>query len=421
LKILVIGSGGREHALVWKLAQSPLAEQLFAAPGNAGTARIATNLDIAVTDVPALVKAARDNRIDLAVVGPEAALEVGVVDEFQKAGIPIFGPTRKAARIETSKAFSEDLMLRYGIPCARGPAFSDYARAAEYVKQQKMPVWIKVDGLAAGKGAIVAQSVPEAIEILTSLMEKRALGASGEKVVIQENLAGREMSAFAFSDGRTVLPLASACDYKRVYDGDKGLNTGGMGSFSPPEFDTPRLEKAVLEKLMTPTAKALSNEGSPYQGILYGGLVITSEGPKAIEFNARFGDPETQVILPRLKTDLVDIMMAAIEGKLDKVKIEIRPEACVAVVIASGGYPGKYQTGLPISGLDDVDKDVTVFHAGTKLGPKGEVLTSGGRVLAVSALGKTLEDARKKAYANVPRIKFGGCHYRTDIAKMGAV
>ncbi len=420
MNILVIGSGGREHALVWKLAQSPKAERLFAAPGNAGTARIATNLDVAVTDVPALLKAARDNRIDLTVVGQEAALEVGIVDEFRKAGIPIFGPTQKAARIETSKAFSEELMVKHGIPCARGPAFSDYAKAADYVKQQKMPVWIKADGLAAGKGAIVAQSVPEAIEILTNLMEKGALGASGEKVVIQENLAGREMSAFAVTDGQTVLPLASACDYKRVHDGDKGLNTGGMGSFSPPEFDTPQLEKTVLERLMTPTVKALSKEGSPYQGILYGGLVITDEGPKAIEFNARFGDPETQVILPRLKTDLVDIMTAAIEGKLDKIKIEIRPEACVAVVIASGGYPGKYPIGLPVSGVDDVDKDVTVFHAGTKLGPKGDVLTNGGRVLAVAALGKTLEDARQKAYKNVSRIKFAGCHYRTDIARIGA-
>ncbi len=371
-----------------------------------------------MTDIPALATAARDNRIDLVVVGPEAALEVGVVDHFQNIGIPVFGPTQKAARIETSKAFSEDLMLKHKIPCARGPAFSDYARAVDYVRQQRMPVWIKADGLAAGKGAIVAQTLSEAIEILTYLMQKKALGASGEKVVIQENLTGREMSAFAFSDGKTVLPLASACDYKRVYDGDKGLNTGGMGSFSPPEFDTPALEKTVLDTLMKPTVNALAKEGSPYQGILYGGLVITSAGPKAIEFNARFGDPETQVILPRLKTDLVDVMMAAVEGRLDKMKIDVSAEACVAVVIASGGYPGKYQTGLPISGLDDVDKDVVVFHAGTKPGPKGEVLTNGGRVLAVSALGKTLEQARAKAYANVSRIKFAGCHFRTDIAKI---
>jgi phosphoribosylamine--glycine ligase len=420
LRILVIGSGGREHALVWKLAQSPLAEQLFAAPGNAGTARIATNLDIAVTDVPALVKATRDNRIDLAVVGPEAALEVGVVDEFHKAGIPIFGPTQAAARIETSKVFSKTLMKKYAIPCGRSVVFTDYTAAKSYVEQQKPPIVVIADGLAAGKGVVIAPTVADAVKALTDMMVSKTFGAAGDRVLVEEFLVGREMSAFSFTDGRTVVPMAPACDYKRVNDNDEGPNTGGMGCYSPPAFYTGALGKTVQTKVMDPTVRALAAEGSPYQGILYGGLMIDGQSVKTLEFNARFGDPEAQVILPRLKTDLVDIMMGVVEGKLDKVKIEIRPEACVAVVIASGGYPGRYQTGLPISGLDDVDKDVTVFHAGTKPGPKGEVLTSGGRVLAVSALGKTLEDARKKAYANVPRIKFAGCHYRTDIAKIEA-
>lgn len=386
------------------------------APGNAGTAHIAQNLDIKDTDLLALTESAKQKRVDLVVVGPEAPLAAGIVDRFQAAGIPIFGPNKAAARIESSKTFSEALLLKYGIPCARGAAFSGYQAAVDYVKQQRFPVWIKADGLAAGKGAIIADTLPDAIEILSGLMEKKTLGASGEKVVIQENLAGREMSAFAITDGKTVVPLTSACDYKRVYDGDQGPNTGGMGSYSPPEFATPQLEKTVLEKSMMPAVRAMAQEGSPYQGILYGGLFITKEGPKVIEFNARLGDPETQVILPRLKTDLLEIIMAVINGKLNQLKIEISNEACVGVVMAPGGYPVSYKTGFPISGLGDLDKDIMVFHAGTKLGTDNQVLTSGGRTLTVAAKGKTLAQAREKVYANISRIKFEGCHYRKDIA-----
>ncbi|MEK7353093.1 MAG: phosphoribosylamine--glycine ligase [Chloroflexota bacterium] len=412
----MVGGGAREHTLVWKLAQSPKVNEIYAAPGNAGTAGIAHNLDIRDTDLPALTKAVQQNHVDLVVVGPEAPLAAGIVDHFIAIGIPIFGPTSRAARIESSKTFSEDLMQKYGIPCAKGAAFSDYQSATAYVKQQKMPVWIKADGLAAGKGAIIAESIPAALETLSSLMEQKTLGASGEKVIIQENLTGREMSAFAITDGKTVMPLTPACDYKRVYDNDEGPNTGGMGSYSPPEFSTPALEKTVLEKIMTPAVRAMAQEGSPYQGVLYGGLVITSEGPKAIEFNARLGDPETQVILPRLKTDLLDIILAVINGKLNQIKIEISDEACVGVVMAPGGYPGSYKTGFPISGLDNLDKDIMVFHAGTKLNKDGQIVTSGGRTLTVVAKGKTLAEAREKVYANISRIKFEGCHYRKDIA-----
>ena len=350
------------------------------------------------------------------VVGPEAPLAAGIVESFQGVGIPIFGPTKNAARIESSKAFSEELMLKHNIPCAKGVTFSDYHSALDYVKQHKPPVWIKADGLAAGKGAIFAGSVAEAGDVLSALMKKKTLGASGEKVVIQEHLVGREMSAFAVTDGKAVLPLMPACDYKRVYDHDEGPNTGGMGSYSPPEFATPQLEKTTLEKIMAPAVRAMAQEDSPYQGILYGGLVITREGPKAIEFNARLGDPETQVILPRLKTDLLEIILAVINGKLNEVKIEISSEACVGVVMAPGGYPGSYKTGFPISGLDSLDKDITVFHAGTKLDEKGWVVTSGGRTLTVVAKGKTLAEARQKVYANISRIKFEGAHYRKDIA-----
>lgn len=416
MRILVVGGGAREHAIVWKLAQSPKAEKILVAPGNAGTVKIAQNLGIKDIDLPALSEAARKNRIDLVVVGPEAPLAAGIVDHFQTIGIPIFGPTRRAARIESSKAFSEELMLKYEIPCAKGASFSDYRSAIDYIKRQKMPVWIKADGLAAGKGAVIAESVPIATEILSSLMEKKTMGASGERVVIQENLVGREMSAFAVTDGKTVIPLASACDYKRVYDSNEGPNTGGMGSFSPPEFATPQLEKISLEQIMAPAVKAMAQEGSPYQGILYGGLVITAEGPKAIEFNARLGDPEAQVILPRLKTDLLEIILAALNGKLSQIKIKISEEACVGVVMAPGGYPGSYKTGFPISGLDSLDKDVIVFHAGTEISPIGEVVTKGGRTLTVVATGKTLAEAREKVYANISRIKFEACHYRKDIA-----
>jgi len=417
LKVLVVGNGAREHTIVWKLSQSPKIKELYTAPGNAGTARISENLDINAGDVKALAKAAQQKAIDLVVVGPEIPLAAGIVDHFESLGIPIFGASKLAAEIESSKVFSKALMQKHSIPCAKSVSFSDYAQAREYVKQQKPPIVIKADGLAAGKGVVVAATVDEALEALTDFMQSKKLGAAANQVLVEEFLNGREMSFFAFSDGTNVVPMVSACDYKRVNDGDQGPNTGGMGSYSPPVFNSPALQKQAMETIMVPTIQAMAQEGRSYRGVLYGGLMVNKEKVKVLEFNARFGDPETQVILPRLKTDLVDIIMAVIKGKLNQIKIESTEEACVGVVMASGGYPGNYQTGIPIEGLHDVDKDVMVFHAGTKVGANAwDVLTNGGRVLTVVAMGKTVAQAREKVYANVSRITFEGAHYRKDIA-----
>jgi len=414
LQILVIGGGAREHTLVWKLARSPKVKEIFAAPGNAGTALVARNLDIKPTDFESLAKAARKNRIDLTIVGPEAPLAAGIVDYFQNTGIPVFGPTKLAAEIESSKVFARELMQKYAIPGARGTSFSEYAKAREYLKQQTPPLVVKADGLAAGKGVTVADSIPPALDFLQRVMEEKAFGTAGDRVIIEERLMGREMSSIAFTDGKTVIPMVAACDYKPAYDGDLGPNTGGMGSFSPPYFATPELYREVSETILKPTVAAMAKEGRPYTGVLYGGLMITTAGPKALEFNARFGDPETQVTLPLLKTDLVDIMLGVINGELDRIKVEWSDDACVGVVMASGGYPAGYQTGFPITGLDALDKDIMVFHAGTRL-DSGRVVTSGGRVLSVVATGKTLNEAREKVYNNITRINFEGCHYRNDI------
>lgn len=411
-----MGSGAREHTLVWKLAESPKAKEIYAAPGNAGTAKIARNLDIKAEDIEGLLKAAKENSIDLTVIGPEAPLASGIVDRFSAVGMAIFGASKMAAEIESSKVFAKTLMQKYGIPCARSASFSDYDKAKAYLQSQTAPIVIKADGLAAGKGVIVAATMAEAEAALHSLMKSRIVGAAGDRVIIEECLAGREMSAFAFTDGHTVVPLVPACDYKRVYDGDQGPNTGGMGSYSPPYFLNPSLEKTILKTIMKPTVSAMRAEGRLYKGVLYGGLMVNNNKPKVLEFNARFGDPETQVILPRLKTDLVEIMLAVLENRLDKMKIAWSEEACVGVVMASAGYPGSYQTGFPISGLDEVDKDIMVFHAGTKMGPSGQALTNGGRVLTVVATGKNLAQAREKVYKNITRIHFEGCHYRKDIA-----
>jgi phosphoribosylamine--glycine ligase len=417
LKILVVGSGAREHTIVWKLSQSLRIRELYTAPGNAGTARIAENLDINANDIKSLAKTAQQKGIDLVVVGPEVPLAEGIVDHFESLGIPIFGASKLAAEIESSKVFSKALMQKYNIPCAKSVSFSDYAQAKEYVQKQKPPIVIKADGLAAGKGVVVAGTVDEALAALTDFMQSKKLGAAANQVLVEEFLTGREMSFFAFSDGNTVLPIVSACDYKRVNDSDNGPNTGGMGSYSPPFFNSPSLQKQVMETIMIPTIKAMAQEGRSYRSILYGGLMVNKENVKVLEFNARFGDPETQVILPRLKNDLLDIILAVIKGKLNQINIECTDDACVGVVMASGGYPGSYKTGFPIDGLHDVDKDVMVFHAGTKIGATlWEVLTNGGRVLTVVAMGKTVAQAREKVYDNVSRIKFEGCHYRKDIA-----
>jgi len=350
------------------------------------------------------------------VVGPEAPLAEGIADRFLIRGMQIFGATKQATEIESSKVFAKELMQKYDIPCAQSASFSDYKKAKEYLQNQKAPIVVKADGLAAGKGVIVAESVPQALGALSKIMQDKAFGAAGDRVIIEEYLSGREMSVFAFSDGYSVVPMMAACDYKPAFDGNKGPNTGGMGSYSPPPFLTPALAKTVQEKVMMPAVKAMHEEGRPYRGILYGGLMIGDGEPKVLEFNARFGDPEAQVTLPLIETDLVDIMLAVSDNRLGQIKVEWSDDACVGVVMASGGYPGSYKTGFPISGLDSLDKDITVFHAGTKVGADREVLTSGGRVLTVMARGKSLAEAREKVYANVSRIHFEGCHYRKDIA-----
>jgi phosphoribosylamine--glycine ligase len=415
IKILVIGGGGREHTLVWKLAQSPKVKEIYAAPGNAGTAKIAHNLDIKPTDIETLAKTATAEKIDLTVVGPEAPLASGIADQFLIRGLPIFGPTQQATQIESSKVFAKELMQKYKIPCAKSASFSDYSQAKDYVKRQQPPIVVKADGLAAGKGVILADSISKALEALSLIMEEKAFGAAGDRVLIEEYLTGREMSSFAFTDSHSLVPMASACDYKPVFDGDRGPNTGGMGSYSPPPFLTPALAETVREKIMQPAIEAMHNEGRTYRGVLYGGLMISNSNPRVLEFNARFGDPEAQVTLPLLETDLVDIMLAVNDNKLDKIKVEWSQDVCVGVVMASGGYPGSYKTGFPITGLGEIDKDILVFHAGTRL-EEGKIVTSGGRVLAVVARGKTLKEAREKVYKNISRINFEGCHYRQDIA-----
>jgi phosphoribosylamine--glycine ligase len=418
LKILVIGGGAREHTLVWKLAQSPRVKEIYAAPGNAGTAQLAQNLDISSTDIDSLAKAARNKGIELVVVGPEAPLADGIVDYFQGIGIPTFGSTKAATRIEASKVFAKELMHKYNIPCARSAIFSDYNQAKEYVRKQTPPIVVKADGLAAGKGVIIADSIPQALEALDKFMQSSDFGTAGDKVVIEEYLSGEEMSAFAFSDGTTVIPMVAACDYKRVYDGDQGPNTGGMGSYSPPHFFNPTLARIVKETIMEPVIEAMAREKRLYKSVLYGGLMVSDNKPKVLEFNARFGDPETQVTLPLLKTDLLDILLAVINGNLNQINVEWSQNACVGVVMASAGYPGSYKTGFPISGLDKLDKDILVFHAGTALDSEGKVLTQGGRVLSVVATGNTIAEAREKVYSNLPRIHFEGCHYRKDIAEL---
>jgi phosphoribosylamine--glycine ligase len=414
LKVLVIGGGGREHTLVWKLSQSPNVKQILVAPGNAGTGLNAKNLEIKTTELESLAKVALERKIDLAVVGPEAPLAAGIVDLFQGLGIPIFGPTKEATKIESSKVFAKKLMQRHSIPCAQSRSFSAFNDAKDYVKSQQAPIVVKADGLAAGKGSIVASSTDEAIEALSEIMEQRIFGEAGDQVLVEERMMGKEVSLLAFTDSKTVIPMVPACDYKRAYDGDEGPNTGGMGSYSPPNFFGAEMIKRVRDTILEPTVQAMAKEGQPYKGVLYVGLILTEEGPKALEFNARFGDPETQVMLPLLESDLVDIMLAVLDERLDRIKIQWHDGACVGVVMASRGYPGSYKTGFPIDGLDKVDEDIMVFHAGTKASD-GIMKTDGGRVLTVAARGSTIAEARDRTYNNIPHIHFEGCHYRRDI------
>jgi len=415
MKILVVGGGGREHTLVWKLAQSPQVERVYVVPGNAGTASIAENVEISPNDFDAIADLANDKGIDLVMVGPEIPLAEGIVDYLHSAGITAFGPTKEATIIESSKSFSKELMFKYDIPCAKSQTFESLANAQSYVRSQPFPIVIKADGLAAGKGVIIAATEQEALSALEDIMGSRVFGDAGNMVLIEECMVGKEVSLLVFTDGTTVIPMVPACDYKRIGDNDEGLNTGGMGSYSPPGFFDDKLKQDVVERIAKPVVEAMDKEGKPYRGVLYIGLMMTSEGPKVLEFNARFGDPETQILLPRLKTDLVEIMQAIIDGRLNEIDIEWSSEPCVGVVMTSGGYPGKYETGYEIEGLDRLDSDIQVFHAGTKL-DNNKVLTSGGRVLTVVASGKSIAEARDKVYANIPHIRFAGATYRTDIA-----
>ena len=416
MKVLVIGNGAREHTLIWKIARSPRVDGIYAVPGNAGTSGLADNLDIPLNDLPAIIKRSKELGIGLAVVGPEAPLAAGIADLFHQAGVAVFGPSGAAARLESSKAFARDIMLRNNVPCADGETFTDYSEAKKYIESQGLPIVVKADGLAAGKGVTVATTAGEAIGALNSIMKDRAFGTAGDRVVIEECLIGKEVSLLAFTDGDSVIPMVPACDYKRVFDDDQGPNTGGMGSYSPPSFFDQAMTGHVLEKIIKPVIAAMAKEGAPYKGVLYTGLIITQHGPKVLEFNARFGDPETQVILPRLESDLVDIMLAVIEGNLKRVKIDWSSDACVGVVMSSGGYPGDYRTDFPIDISDRLEKDVNIFYAGAAGREDGKIVTGGGRVLTVTATGRNLKEAREKVYRNIPYISFEGCHFRRDIA-----
>ncbi|MDD5042978.1 MAG: phosphoribosylamine--glycine ligase [Candidatus Omnitrophica bacterium] len=417
MRILVIGSGGREHALAWKLSQSPLAEKIFCAPGNGGISRIAECVDIEADNISGLREFALKEKIDLTVAGPEIPLAMGIADEFAKAGLKIFGPNRKAARLEASKVFSKELMAKYKVPTADFKVFDDPGEAKKYIRKAGAPCVVKADGLAAGKGVIVAKTAEEAEDAVTLIMQERAFGDAGNRIVIEECLAGQEASIMVITDSKQVLALASAQDHKRVFDGDQGSNTGGMGAYSPASIVTAEVLVEVMEKIVCRTIGGLAREGIDYRGVLYAGIMLTAEGPKTLEFNVRFGDPETQVILPRLKSDLAEIMLASAEGDLDRVKNlswDVRP--CVCVVCASGGYPGSYAKGKEIKGIDQAEelKDIVVFHAGTSRSG-GKILTSGGRVLGVTGMGDTVEDAVSKTYAAVDKIGFEGMHFRKDI------
>ena len=417
MRILVVGSGGREHALVWKIAQSRLAEKIFCAPGNGGIAHLAECIDIKADDVFGLLEFAKKEKIDLTVVGPEVALSLGIVDEFAKAGLKIFGPNKKAASLEASKVFSKQLMAKYKVPTADFKVFDDPVAAKKYIDQIGAPCVVKADGLAAGKGLVVAKNIDEAKQAVTLMMQDKIFGDAGNKIIIEECLAGQEASILVITDSKNVVALASAQDHKRVFDNDKGANTGGMGAYSPASIVTADVLVEVMQNIIYRTIDGLIKEGIGYRGVLYAGVMLTKDGPKTLEFNVRFGDPETEAILPRLKSDLVEVMLAATEGELIKIKnLSWDERACVCVVCASGGYPGDYTKDKEIKGLDEAEKlrDIVVFHAGTRRSGN-KIFTSGGRVLGVTGLGVTIEDAIKKTYAAVGKINFEGMHFRRDI------
>jgi len=416
MKILVIGSGGREHALVWKISQSPLVETIYAAPGNPGMAQYAECVDISAKETDSLVDFARSHGIGLAVVGPEDPLADGIVDRFNEAGLAAFGPSGAAAQLEASKIFAKRFMQRHGIPTAAYAEFDDAEEAIAYVRRQGAPLVVKADGLAAGKGVTVARDGDSAVNAIRETMVEGAFGAAGSRIVIEECLMGEEASILAFCDGKTVVPMMASQDHKPLLDGDAGPNTGGMGAYSPAPVVTDGLMEEIVSSILRPCVAGMAAEGMPYKGVLYAGLMITAAGPRVIEFNCRFGDPETQVVLPQLQTDLVPVMQACCLGRLDTMEISWNPGACVTVVMASGGYPKSYPKGKMISGIEEAERmpGVKVFHAGTKQTPDG-LVTNGGRVLNVTAFGSDIASTIEKAYGAVYRIHFDGAHFRTDI------
>lgn len=418
MKVLVVGSGGREHALVWKLTQSPKVDDIFCAPGNGGIAQMAQCVPVAAEDMDGLLDFAQQNKIDLTLVGPEVSLTLGIVDRFQEAGLRIFGPSQQAAALEGSKVFMKDLLAKYNIPSAQYASFTDRDQAMAYVDKIGAPLVVKADGLAAGKGVLVCQELAEAREAVDLVMTERAFGDAGNEVIIEEFLPGEEASFIAFTDGKTILPLPTSQDHKAVYEGDTGPNTGGMGAYSPAPVVTPELHDQVMEQVMLPTVQAMASEGRPYKGMLYAGLMIRDGVAKVLEFNCRFGDPEAQPLLMRLKSDLVDVVEAVIDSRLDSISLDIDPRATVCVVMASGGYPGSYTKGHAISGLDKASQqeDVVVFHAGTVV-ENGTVTNSGGRVLGVTAIDEELARAIDKAYAVVDMIHWQDCYFRRDIGQ----
>jgi len=416
VKILVVGSGGREHALAWKLKQSPGVDRVFVAPGNAGTAEIGENVPIKAGDLPALARFAKENSIGLTVVGPDDSLAAGIADVFEAEGLRIFGPTKSAARLESSKIFAKELMRMKGIPTARAAIFEKQEAAFAFLRESRFPIVIKADGLALGKGVIVATNTEDAMQAVEAMMSEGRFGEAGRRLVIEECLSGSECSLHALVDGTNFRMLASARDHKRAFDGDAGPNTGGMGAFSPANNFSAAQEEQFEREVMRPLLEGLRETGEKFRGLLFPGLMITDQGARVLEFNCRFGDPETQVILPRLKSDLVELLEATIDGRLDDATIEWDERVAVTVVLASGGYPDKYETGKPISGLESAaSNDVQIFHAGTRR-ENEQVVTAGGRVLAVTALGDTVEAARERAYEAVSQIHFEGCHFRRDIA-----
>ncbi len=417
MKILVIGSGGREHALVWKLASSPRVSKLYCAPGNAGISQLATCVPISVTDLTGLKTFAEEKAVDLTVVGPEAPLALGIADLFRQSKLKVFGPTQNAAKIESSKAFAKNLMMRQRIPTADASTFDSVRPALTYLERCSLPTVVKADGLAQGKGVVVARTAQEARDAVVNMLERQAFGDAGKRVVIEECLEGEELTLMAFADGKTVVPMLAAQDHKRLGEGDTGPNTGGMGAYAPAPLATPALRYAIMRDVLHPAIEGLLRVGSPFYGVLYAGIMVKDGTPYVLEFNARFGDPETQVVLPSLKTDLAEVLEAVVEHRLDQIHLEWSEESAVCVVLASGGYPGKYAQGLPITGLQDAsDQDRTaVFHAGTAWNGQ-DVVTAGGRVLGVTAWGSSLKTAHDRAYEAGRNITFEGQYFRTDIA-----